>query len=140
MIDTKIIEWFNKYHDWEDNETMTSLYEDLVDEEIAETRNAILSWNIAESFDWLWDTYWVTLWAWHYYMLSDEPNADIIAEKYFDWLRFIRKLMWDKFEPVMNEILLSNNTKVKDTQKNGKIKKWPNFIKPNILQALWINE
>lgn len=138
-IDNKIIEWFDKYHEWETVDSMTTLYETLVDEEITETFEAMFKWDVAETFDWLWDVYWVTLWARYYYSKSNENNAELICDKYYSWLRLIKKFMWEKFELIMEEIIKSNNSKVIDSQSNWKIKKWPNFVKPNILFALWLN-
>lgn len=132
-IDTQIVKWFDEYHEWEELETMLALYEDLVDEELWEIVQAIWDRDMIELVDWLWDTYWVVLWAWHFYSQTDH---DMITDRYYDWLCFIRKAMGKYFVPVMEEIIKSNFTKIKDSTNNGKIKKWPNFVKPNIDLAI----
>lgn len=135
MIDWKIIEWFEKYHIWEDKEKMQNLYEDLIDEELQELQESMLAWDIIEIYDALWDLYWVVSWAAYYYLWTH------FYDRYYDWMCLLRKQMGDKFKPVMETIIQSNFTKEVFKQNNEwKIGKWPNFIKPDIKWALWLQD
>ncbi len=133
MIDSKLIERFEKYHLWEELEKMQNLYEDLVDEELSELQEAMLAWDIIEIYDALWDIYWVVSWACYYYRWTE------FYDRYYDWLCLLRKQMWDKFKPVMETIITSNFSKEIFKQNNeGKIGKWANYVKPDIKWALWL--
>lgn len=137
-INSQILKWFDKYHLWEDDERMAELYSVLIDEEVWETLQAIYKGDVVESFDWLWDVYWVCMWAINYYQKLWE---DQIVYWYEQWCRLIRKLMWEYFEPVMIEISESNHSKeFWGKAENGKISKWPKFKRPNILRAIWYED
>jgi len=138
----KILNWFDKYQWNEDPDKMAILYEKLIDEEEKELSVALWNRDLVETLDAIWDILWVNIW----YIYFKWNNIFNITSRTDDALEAIEELLliWDKnivnwlviLDDLMNEISNSNYTKITEKQteweKIGKIKKWPNFKKPDI--------
>ena len=143
----RILNWFNEYQGDEPKEKMIKLYKNLIEEEEKEIEKAIKENNLVEILDAIWDVLWVNIWYAYFWWVKDE--IDWIECRKDDAIRNIREYVsWDLdfdieielLDDIMNEIADSNYTKVKEKQteweKIGKIKKWPNFKKPDIQRII----
>lgn len=98
--------WFDKLD--------TTLEKAMLDEEVAEFQKALEERDDVEVMDGACDSIYIILGTLYKYWFTEQQFVDC-----------------------MDEVIKSNNSKLPFTRdENWKVKKWPNFIKPNIAKHL----
>lgn len=130
----KIFHWFETYQGKNDYVTMRNLYKDLIEEESNELNLSIENKDIVWILDAIVDTMRVIL-GYQYFWWEDglfdvEWSIEYISKLWFgDNAKYI-------LAQCIDAVIVSNYSKEIDADDNWKIKKWPNYKEPAIMEVI----